>query len=189
MTIKPAEEPEAAPAAEAAPTVAEEADAALPEAVPTEETPPGGFEHVIAAPVEEIVEKAAEEPAVAEEVTITPPSPVQEEAAREEAAQQAASQQAAKAEKAPEAGAVAETEAVETGEPAEEATFDELFTLRPEVITDAAPTEEEEEEAGKGGKKKGKKKGKKHVEIEFDPDAGRTIAKKKHKRGGEDWEW
>jgi N utilization substance protein A len=71
----------------------------------------------------------------------------------------------------------------------EEGTFDQLFTLRPEVVTDTTATEEEEEDAsGVKGKKKGKKK-KKHVEIEFDPDAGRTFVTKKHKRGGEGWDW
>jgi N utilization substance protein A len=77
----------------------------------------------------------------------------------------------------------------ETTETEEEGSFDELFTLRPEVITDAAATEEEEEETTAGGKKKKKGKKKKHVEIEFDPDAGRTFVTKKHKRGGEEWEW
>jgi N utilization substance protein A len=75
----------------------------------------------------------------------------------------------------------------------EEVSFDELFALRPDVIG-AIPTGEEEEEEDNTsstgtGKKKSKKKGHKHVEIEYDPDADRTIAKKKHKRGGEDWEW
>ncbi len=75
MTIKP--EPEAAAA------TVETAEAA-----PIEEAPPGGFEHVIAAPVDEIVEKAAGEPAVAEDLTIAPPSPVQEQevSARQEVA-------------------------------------------------------------------------------------------------------
>ena len=70
----------------------------------------------------------------------------------------------------------------------DETTFDQLFTLRPEVITDATATEEEEDDSGGKGKKKGKKK-KKHVEIEFDPDAGRTFVTKKHKRGGEGIDW
>ena len=78
---------------------------------------------------------------------------------------------------------------VGTVETEEEGSFDELFTLRPEVITDVAATEEEEEETTAGGKKKKKGKKKKHVEIEFDPDAGRTFVTKKHKRGGEEWEW
>ena len=70
----------------------------------------------------------------------------------------------------------------------DESTFDELFTMRPEVITDSTTEEEEEDEAGKG-KKKGKKKSRKHVEIEYDPEEGRTIVRKKHKRGGQEWDW
>ena len=142
----------------------------------TEETP-SGFEQVTAAPVDEIVDAAAAEPTIAEGITITPTSPVQEQT---------------------EASApVGETPVSETtGEvtPAEDTigedvTFDELFTLRPEVAVDAVPAEDEEDEIDpKTGKKK-KKKGKKHVEIEFDPEAGRTFVKKKHKRGGEDWEF
>lgn len=73
----------------------------------------------------------------------------------------------------------------------EETSFNELFTLRPEVISEVVADEEEEDDLTTSkGKKKGKKKGRKHVEIEFDPDAGRTIIHKKHKRGGGDsWEW
>jgi N utilization substance protein A len=151
MSITPVETP--APAEAAA--VAEVAEAERP----------GGFANVNAAPVDEIVERAAEEPAVAQDITITPESPVQ--AAETPMAE----------------GAV--SEAVEEGELAEEVTFDELFTLRPEVVGEA-PAEEDEDDKDK---KKGKKKGKKHVEIEFDPDAGRTYVTKKHKRGGTEFEW
>jgi N utilization substance protein A len=81
----------------------------------------------------------------------------------------------------------------ETAVETEEATFDELFTLRPEVIGVVSTGEEEDEDSSSStdasGKKKSKKKGHKHVEIEFDPDANRTITHKKHKRGGEEWEW
>ncbi len=151
----------------------------------TSEEHPGGFDHVIAAPVEEIVEAAENEPAVAEDVTITPTSPVQEAA-------EAAGTETATAEAPEAAEAKAETAEAKEGEEeavGEEVTFDELFTLRPEVISDVPPEEEEEEDDASKNKKKGKKKGKKHVEIEFDPEIGRTIAKKKHKRGGEEWEW
>jgi N utilization substance protein A len=168
VTIKqPASEPEK-------PVEAEAAQEAEVEPV-TEQ--PGGFDHVIAAPVEEIVEAAANEPAVAGDVTITPPSPVQEAAAEEKA----------ELEQAAASANLENPEAVGEGEPlAEETSFDELFTLRPEIIADVPASDEEEDDKDK---KKGKKKGKKHVEIEFDPDAGRTFVKKKHKRGGEEWEW
>ena len=52
MTIKPAEEPAAMPKQ---PRSCSEAEAELR----SEEAPPGGFEHVIAAPVDEIVERAS----------------------------------------------------------------------------------------------------------------------------------
>ncbi|MDD5369226.1 MAG: transcription termination factor NusA [Anaerolineaceae bacterium] len=69
----------------------------------------------------------------------------------------------------------------------EEATsLDELFALKPEVLEVAAVEEETDEEGdGKKGKKKGKKK--KHVEVEFDPDRGMMVVRKKHKRGGGEW--
>ncbi len=158
MTIQPAEE--AAP--EAVGPEAEAAEAAAPEVAELKVT---GLE-AEAAPVEAAAEIAAEAPAAVEEVTAVP-APAQEAEPQAEAA----------------------IEAGEAEEPvAEEVTFDELFTLRPEVITEIAPAEDEEEEgAGNGDKKKGKKKGKKHVEIEYDPEAGRTFVKKKHKRGGEEW--
>ncbi len=80
-------------------------------------------------------------------------------------------------------------EAAETDEKEEEPSFDELFTLRPEIISDALTGDDEEEDSStKDNKKKGKKKGRRHVEIEYDPDADRTFVKKKHKRGDEfDW--
>ena len=80
-------------------------------------------------------------------------------------------------------------EAAETDEKEEEPSFDELFTLRPEIISDALTGDDEEEDSStKDSKKKGKKKSRRHVEIEYDPDADRTFVKKKHKRGDEfDW--
>ena len=185
MTIEPQEE--------------EAAAAATAEAETAEAEVPGGFESVVAAPVDEIVERAEADQAVADEVRIAPESPVQEAAAAvgtveaETAEVEAAETAEAEAEvSAPEVGEAevtapeaAETEAAAEGE---EVTFDELFTLTPEVVKDSTAEEEEEEPAS--GKKKGKKKGKKHVEIEFDPEAGRTIVMKKHKRGGgQEWDW
>jgi N utilization substance protein A len=84
--------------------------------------------------------------------------------------------------------AVAETtpsteEPVVVEETEEEAakTFEEMFTLRPEIIKTAGA---EEDEAGKD--KKGKKK--KSVELEFDEERGAVVGKKKHKRAGDEWE-
>ncbi len=82
-----------------------------------------------------------------------------------------------------------ETPAVEVveGEPEPEPTLEELFTLRPEVLDNVATDEEEDD--SNGDKKKNKKKSK-HVEVTYDPDRDMTIARKKHKRGGDDgWDW
>jgi hypothetical protein len=86
-------------------------------------------------------------------------------------------------EAAPAAGEAVKIEAAE--EPAApEKPLEEIFTLKPEMLQPVAvATEEEEDESDK---KKGKKKKKKAVEIVFDEDLEKTVAKKKHKRGGED---
>jgi N utilization substance protein A len=74
----------------------------------------------------------------------------------------------------------------------EEVSFDELFSLKPDML-EVEETEEEEVE-GEGAKiddttKKKKKKKRKSVEIEYDPDRDVVLSKKKHKRGdGFDWE-
>ncbi|HOW91711.1 MAG TPA: hypothetical protein PK883_05275, partial [Anaerolineaceae bacterium] len=76
-------------------------------------------------------------------------------------------------------------EAEET--PEREPSLEELFTLRPEVLDTAGITEDEDEENGKT-KKKGKKKGK-SVVVTYDPDRDMTLVQKKHKRGGDGWDW
>jgi N utilization substance protein A len=63
--------------------------------------------------------------------------------------------------------------------------LDELFALK-EMFQTGRPAEEEEEE-GSDDKKKGKKKKKKHVEIEYDEDLGEVVARKKHKRAGDEF--
>lgn len=92
-----------------------------------------------------------------------------------------------------EAQAEAEEPAVNVeSENGQELSFDEIFTLKPEVFEPAAEEEEEEEsEPGQGltkKKKKGKKKVARFREIEYDPDKDVTIARKKHKRGDGEWE-
>ena len=83
---------------------------------------------------------------------------------------------------------VPETEVKETEEtPEKEPSLEELFTLRPEVLDTAGITEDEDEENGKT-KKKGKKKGK-SVVVTYDPDRDMTLVQKKHKRGGDGWDW
>ncbi len=72
----------------------------------------------------------------------------------------------------------------------EPTTLDEIFALRPEVLDYPLAEEEsdsEDDESGDQKKKKGKKK-KKFVEIEYDPEKDVVIAKRKHKRGGAEWE-
>ncbi|MGD0612017.1 MAG: transcription termination factor NusA [Anaerolineales bacterium] len=67
---------------------------------------------------------------------------------------------------------------------AAEKPLEEIFALKPEMLQPVAAAPEEEED--ESDKKKDKKKKKKAVEIVFDEDLDKTIAKKKHKRGGED---
>ncbi len=72
----------------------------------------------------------------------------------------------------------------------EPSSLDELFALRPEVLENPLMIEEsefEDDETGDQKKKKGKKK-KKFVEIEYDPDKDVVFMKRKHKRGGTEWE-
>jgi transcription termination/antitermination protein NusA len=147
-------------------------------------------------PVSEVEEAELAEPAA--EVELEAPVDALEVEAPVEAVE----------EQAPEAEAVEIPEAVETeaisaeeGEveaevitPEAEAeeelptSLDELFALKPEVL-DMVETGDEEDEEEEGRKKKKKKK--KYVEMEYDPEKGVTVVKKKRKRGGGDWsdEW
>ncbi|NPV56675.1 MAG: transcription termination/antitermination protein NusA [Anaerolineae bacterium] len=69
----------------------------------------------------------------------------------------------------------------------EETSLEEIFTLKPEMLT-VATTEEDEEDTART--KGGKKKKKKHVEVEYDPDRDVTVVHRKHKRDGLGWsEW
>jgi transcription termination/antitermination protein NusA len=148
---------------------------------------------IVTAPAEEEAAAAADEqptaeaelPAAVVETTIETEQE-EAEAVEEPAEVETALEVPAQAELTPVDAEEQETEEKEEGE---EATFDQLFTLRPEVIEGEAEGEEEEDDStGKGGKKKSKKKGRRHVEIEYDPEADRTFVTKKHKRGDE-WEW
>ena len=69
----------------------------------------------------------------------------------------------------------------------DDVSLDELFALK-EMFQTGRVDDEEEEEESDDKKKKGKKKKKKHVEIEYDEDLGEVVARKKHKRGGDDFE-
>ena len=138
-------------------------------------------------------EKRAAAEASAVVVEIVPDvEEVEEPAAVETAAVEEAPAEAEPAEVASESPAAAAEEVAEPASEEEEPAFDKLFELRPEIV-DGAPFEEEEEEsddssaAGKD-KKKSKKK-KKHTTVEYDPEKDQVIVKKKHKRGGDEWDW
>jgi N utilization substance protein A len=64
--------------------------------------------------------------------------------------------------------------------------LEEIFVLRPDMLQPEAVVADEDED--ESDKKKGKKKKKKVVEIVYDEDLEKAIAKKKHKRGDEGWE-
>jgi N utilization substance protein A len=64
--------------------------------------------------------------------------------------------------------------------------LEEIFTLRPDMLQPVAVAAEDDED--ESDKKKGKKKKKKVVEIVYDEDLEKAIAKKKHKRADEGWE-
>jgi N utilization substance protein A len=92
---------------------------------------------------------------------------------------------------------IAEGESVEEAEgeaqveePEKAVDFNEIFTLRPEILNVEQETEEEEEEEDldKKGKKKAKKK-KKFVEVVYDPDRDITLVKRKRKRGTWEDDW
>ena len=133
-----------------------------------EPTPPA--EPVAEAIVEEIVPQPEVEPvAVAEPVAI----PAEEAPVAEKQAP---------AKKEPKK----HVEDEEDDEHKDGVSLDELFAMKPEIFQTSGETEEESAD-----KKKGKKGKKKSVELEFDEELGEVVARKKHKRGGdetgEDW--
>jgi N utilization substance protein A len=60
--------------------------------------------------------------------------------------------------------------------------LEEIFTLRPDMLTPTSMAMDEVEETDKKKKKK-----KKHVKIEYDPDMDMMVATKKHKRDSDDF--
>jgi transcription termination/antitermination protein NusA len=68
--------------------------------------------------------------------------------------------------------------------------LDEIFSLRPDMLTPPVSIPEEDEVV-EDPKKKKKKKKKKHIKLEYDPDLDEVIVTRKHKRDdnefGEDW--
>ncbi len=125
-------------------------------------------------PAPEVVEVVEEQPAAVEEV-LPEVLPEVEPAVEEEVS------------------VVMEEAPAEEPTPEEEPSLEEIFALRPEVLTATNYGEEEEEEEGSGKKadrKKSKgKKGRRYVKVEYDPDRDITIIRKQHKRSGNDDEW
>jgi len=70
-------------------------------------------------------------------------------------------------------------------EPQKELSFEEMFKLETQKVSDQVYDEEESEEDPEKANKKKKKK--KYQEIEYDPDRDMTLIKKKHKRGDDEW--
>jgi len=103
------------------------------------------------------------------------PSPAEESVAAEAPAEAAPSLPASAVESAP------PSSAEEEGEP-EQVDLEKIFSLE-NVL--AVPVTDEEEE----GAVKRKKKAQKSRELEYDEDLGVVIARKKHKRGEDDFDW
>lgn len=87
-----------------------------------------------------------------------------------------------------EATALSEQPAIE-GVEEEIESLDQLFTMTPEALG-YIPDQEGEEpgEEDEEAKKKAKKKKKKFTEMEYDPEKGVMVVKKKRKRGAGDWD-
>jgi transcription termination/antitermination protein NusA len=144
-----------------------------------------------AAQAAEIV---AEAPAPAPEAVL-PPVEAEAAAPAEAAVEEPVAEETAPVEEIKAEAPTEEAQAVEQGtaeaQPEtveEETTFDELFALKPGIIEPVVEEEEEEEGSGTSKDKKKKKK-KKFVELTYDPDRDVVTAKKKHKRGGIEWDW
>jgi len=128
---------------------------------------------------------------VIESAVFPEPEPEPEpEAEAEETDQVEGEQPAAEGDESP---AVEGVEAKAEGEPAEDGSvegrpLDEIFSLRPDMVTPAVTVPEEEVAAEP---KKKKKKKKKHIKVEYDPDLDEVIITRKRKRDtddyGEDW--
>jgi transcription termination/antitermination protein NusA len=73
--------------------------------------------------------------------------------------------------------------------PSEEISFEEIFTLKPELLDPMRIQEDTEDESDDSISADKKKKKRKNQVVEFDPDAGLIIKRKKHKRSGGGWDW
>jgi N utilization substance protein A len=160
-----------------------------------------------AEPEEEVIEEV-EQPAVERESVAEEVQPVAEEIVESEqpapaelvpeAEEPSVEGEEAPAVEEPQPELALEAETADPGdqekeeEPEKPIDFDEIFALRPEILTmEETEEDEDEEEIDQKGKKKKKKK-KKFVEVEYDPDRDITVVKRKRKRGGDwgdDWEF
>jgi N utilization substance protein A len=69
----------------------------------------------------------------------------------------------------------------------DDVSLDELFALK-EMFQTGRVSEDEDDDESEDKKKKSKKKKKKHVKMVYDEELGEVVARKKHKRGGDDFE-
>jgi len=161
-------EPEPEPASEPEPVAEVEAEA-VSEEVPAAET-------------EQVAEpEAAVEIPVAEEQVEVQPEAVAEEVAEAPAEEKVKEKKPRKKD---------EEEISEDDDLVkDDVSLDELFALKEMFQTGRVSDEDEDEEEESGDrKKKSKKKKKKHVKMEYDEELGEVVARKKHKRGGDDFE-
>lgn len=146
--------------------------------------------------IEEMVNNLADFlPAQAEEPEVIKQEPIVEMAAESEFPVQAESEVTGEIEKEisvestveAEASAEDEKQSESKEEIGQELSFEEMFKLETQKISNKPFEEEDEEEdSDKDGKKKKKRK---YQEIEYDPDLDLTLVKKKHKRGDDEWGW
>lgn len=121
---------------------------------------------------------------------LAPPAP-KEEAPKAEAAAAPVEAKVQPVEEAPLPAAEAVSQPVEELAVEEPIEFDKLFDASLESIAlvegeyDEERDDDDETDAD-GKKKRGKKGGRRNVKIEFDPDKGETVVKRKHRRN-DDW--
>jgi N utilization substance protein A len=124
------------------------------------------------------IEKAIAEVKYPEPVVVEAPVEVETEVPSVE--EQAPAEVGSAVETAPEA----EAPVVEESEEEAAKTFEEMFTLRPEIIQTTGAADDDDKKDKKGKKKKS-------VALEFDEERGAVVGKKKHKRADGEWdeEW
>jgi transcription termination/antitermination protein NusA len=155
-----------------------------PEVITPEEVAPSEIE------AEKVEEVSAEQPETVpqeqpEEAVEVPSAEVTPEGVVEQLAEEAKPE----AETGEEVAVPTAEGEVTEGEPEKVIDFNEIFTLRPEILGVQTDTEEEEEEEDLDKKGKKKKKKKKFVEVVYDPDRDITVVKRKRKRGGWEDDW